>query len=31
MPDDEEVHTNPSARSAKLRSAMRIAEGEDVE
>jgi 16S rRNA (cytosine1402-N4)-methyltransferase len=31
MPDDEEVHTNPSARSAKLRSAARVAEGEDVE
>jgi 16S rRNA (cytosine1402-N4)-methyltransferase len=29
MPDDEEVHANPSARSAKLRSARRLEEGED--
>jgi 16S rRNA (cytosine1402-N4)-methyltransferase len=30
MPDDEEVHTNPSARSAKLRSARRL-EADEVE
>ena len=29
MPDDDEVHANPSARSAKLRSARRLEEGED--
>jgi 16S rRNA (cytosine1402-N4)-methyltransferase len=28
MPDDDEVHQNPSARSAKLRSARRLEEGE---
>jgi 16S rRNA (cytosine1402-N4)-methyltransferase len=28
MPSDEEVHENPSARSAKLRSAERLVEGE---
>jgi 16S rRNA (cytosine1402-N4)-methyltransferase len=28
MPSDEEVHENPSARSAKLRSARRLVEGE---
>ena len=28
MPDDDEVHQNPSARSAKLRSARRLDEGE---